>query len=132
MTARGLAQLSVYFAVLLLLVKPLGSYMARVFEGERVWLSRLLGPLERSCYRAAGVRPDAEMSWRRYAAAVLGQVAAEVYTVERHEPLARAAAARFKRMGYENIHVLNADGTKGWPEHAPYDAIAVTAGSSPW
>jgi potassium-transporting ATPase potassium-binding subunit len=71
MTANGIAQMLVFLAVLLLLVKPLGAYMARVFEGERVWLARLLGPIERLCYRAAGVRPDAEMGWKQYAAAAL-------------------------------------------------------------
>ncbi|HTV22795.1 MAG TPA: potassium-transporting ATPase subunit KdpA [Polyangiaceae bacterium] len=71
MTANGVAQLCVYFAVLLCLVKPLGSYMARVFEGEPVWLGKLVGPIERRVYRLAGVKPDAEMSWKQYAAAVL-------------------------------------------------------------
>lgn len=63
-----------------------------------------------------------------YAAAILGQIAGEVYTVERHQDLARSAADRFRELGYDNIHVLHADGTLGWPEHAPYDAIVVTAG----
>jgi protein-L-isoaspartate(D-aspartate) O-methyltransferase len=63
-----------------------------------------------------------------YAAALLGQIVSEVYTVERHEALAEAAAERFRRLGYDNVHVLHADGTLGWPEHAPYDAIVVTAG----
>jgi protein-L-isoaspartate(D-aspartate) O-methyltransferase len=63
-----------------------------------------------------------------YAAAVLSRIAAEVYTVERHHALAKHALARFQRLGYENIHVLHGDGTLGWPEHAPYDGIVVTAG----
>ncbi len=63
-----------------------------------------------------------------YAAAVLGQIAREVYTVERLEPLADEARERLSRLGYENVHVLCADGTLGWPEHAPFDAIAVAAG----
>jgi protein-L-isoaspartate(D-aspartate) O-methyltransferase len=63
-----------------------------------------------------------------YAAAVLAQVADEVYTVERHEELVKEAARRFRRLGYDNIHVRHANGTLGWPEHAPYDAIVVTAG----
>jgi protein-L-isoaspartate(D-aspartate) O-methyltransferase len=64
-----------------------------------------------------------------YAAAVLGRAAREVYTVERLRGLAEAARARLARLGYENVHVLHGDGTLGWPEHAPYDAIAVAAGS---
>lgn len=63
-----------------------------------------------------------------YAAAVLAHVAKEVYTVERIEPLAEEARARLERLEYQNVHVLCGDGTLGWPEHAPYDGIAVAAG----
>lgn len=63
-----------------------------------------------------------------YAAAVLAQVASEVYTVERHGPLAQTAHGRLERLGYDNVYVLHGDGTQGWEEHAPYDAIAVAAG----
>jgi protein-L-isoaspartate(D-aspartate) O-methyltransferase len=63
-----------------------------------------------------------------YAAAVLAEIVDEVYTVERHENLAQAARARFKELGYNNIHVRHGDGTLGWEEYAPYDAIEVTAG----
>jgi protein-L-isoaspartate(D-aspartate) O-methyltransferase len=63
-----------------------------------------------------------------YAAAVLSRLAKEVFTVERLEPLAEQARARLARLGYRNVRVLHGDGTLGWPEHAPYDAIAVAAG----
>ena len=63
-----------------------------------------------------------------YAAAVLGEIAAEVYTVERYANLAESATERLARLGYANVHVLHGDGTLGWPEHAPYDAIMVAAG----
>lgn len=63
-----------------------------------------------------------------YAAAVLSEIAADVYTVERLGPLAEQAAALLAELGYDNVHVLHGDGTKGWPEHAPYDAIVVAAG----
>ena len=63
-----------------------------------------------------------------YAAAVLAELVAEVYTVERLETLATAARARLVSLGYRNIHVVQADGTLGWPERAPYDGIVVTAG----
>lgn len=63
-----------------------------------------------------------------YAAAVLSELAEEVYTVERHAVLADTAAERLQRLGYHNVHVLCGDGTLGWPEHAPYDAILVSAG----
>lgn len=63
-----------------------------------------------------------------YAAAVLSRIAAEVYTVERHAELAEAAARRLRTLGYTNVAVRHGDGTQGWPEHAPYDAIVVAAG----
>lgn len=63
-----------------------------------------------------------------YAAAVLGQIADEVYTIERHRALADEAARRLRELGYGNVHVLCGDGTLGWPEHAPFDAILVSAG----
>jgi len=63
-----------------------------------------------------------------YAAAVLAKVAREVYTIERHAELAEQAAGRLRNQGYDNVHVLQGDGTLGWPEHAPFDAIVVAAG----
>ncbi len=63
-----------------------------------------------------------------YAAAVLAEIAAEVYSVERIGQLAEKAASTLAALGYANVFVLHGDGTKGWPEHAPYDAIAVAAG----
>jgi protein-L-isoaspartate(D-aspartate) O-methyltransferase len=63
-----------------------------------------------------------------YAAAVLSQIAAQVYTVERLGQLAEQAAATLAHLGYVNVHVRHGDGTKGWAEHAPYDAIVVAAG----
>ena len=62
-----------------------------------------------------------------YGAAVVSRIAAEVYTVERVSALAADAAARLARLGYANVHVREGDGSRGWPEHAPYDAILVTA-----
>lgn len=63
-----------------------------------------------------------------YAAAVLSRLAREVWTIERHETLAREARARMERLGYRNVHVRQGDGTLGWPAHAPYDAVVVAAG----
>lgn len=64
-----------------------------------------------------------------YAAAILSRIAAEVFTIERHKRLIKAAEKRFRRLGYDNIHIRHGDGSLGWAEHAPYDAIVVTAGS---
>jgi protein-L-isoaspartate(D-aspartate) O-methyltransferase len=63
-----------------------------------------------------------------YAAAVLAEIAAEVYTVERDERLANLAEHRLHELGYSNIHVRHGDGTLGWPEAAPFDAILVSVG----
>src|SRR5690242_14507147 len=71
MTANGIFQLVLYVVVLLALAKPLGGYMARVYEGRRVALERALGWLERLIYRAGGVRADQETGWKTYAAAML-------------------------------------------------------------
>lgn len=71
MSALGIVQLMLYLAVLLLLVKPLGAYMARVYEGRPCGLDRVWGPLERLIYRVSGVDPSCEMTWRHYALAAL-------------------------------------------------------------
>ena len=59
---------------------------------------------------------------------MLSEIAGDVYTVERLGQLAEKAAATLADLGYDNVHVLHGDGTMGWPEHAPYDAIVVAAG----
>ncbi|PXX91700.1 protein-L-isoaspartate O-methyltransferase [Marinobacter vulgaris] len=64
-----------------------------------------------------------------YAAAVLSRIVKQVYTVERHPALAKVARQRLAKLGYDNVAVLCGDGSLGWPEHAPYDAIVVTAGA---
>jgi K+-transporting ATPase ATPase A chain len=74
MTLNGYVQLGLYLIVLLALAKPLGWYMARVYEGLPIGLDRVLGPLERLIYRLCGVhaeRPEAEMTWKTYAVAML-------------------------------------------------------------
>ena len=71
MTPNGIFQLALYVVVLIVLARPLGAYMARVYEGRPFGLDRALGWLERLIYRAAGVHPDQEMGWKTYAAAML-------------------------------------------------------------
>src|SRR5712692_9760478 len=71
MTANGVLQLVVYLVVLLVLAKPLGAYMARVYEGRRIGLDRALGWLERLIYRVSGISPKAEMGWKTYALTML-------------------------------------------------------------
>ncbi len=71
MTFYSYLQVGIFFAILLLLVKPLGLYMARVYQGEPTFLSRIISPVERLCYRLFGVDPDSEMDWKAYALALL-------------------------------------------------------------
>jgi len=71
MTSIGIAQIAVYFAILILITKPLGTYMARLFEGQRTFLHPLVRPLERLCYRLCGVREDVEQRWTQYAGSLL-------------------------------------------------------------
>jgi len=70
-TPNGLLQIGVFFLVLLALTKPLGSFMARVFEGERTWLHKILQPLERLIYRLCGIQESQEQRWTGYAASLL-------------------------------------------------------------
>ena len=71
MTFNGYVQIALFIVVLLALVKPLGIYMARVYEGQSVGINRVLGPFERLLYRLFGVRETDEMGWKGYALAVL-------------------------------------------------------------
>ena len=63
-----------------------------------------------------------------YAAAVLAELASEVFTIERHKILADTARKKLRELNYKNIQVLHGDGTLGWPEYAPFEAIIVAAG----
>src|SRR5205807_7635578 len=63
-----------------------------------------------------------------YAAAVMSQIADRVYAIERHPSLGKSAQLRLKKLGYDNTELRVGDGTRGWPEAAPFDAILVAAG----
>src|SRR5664280_22036 len=71
MTANGWLQIAVFFVLVLLAAKPLGLYMARVYERKKTWLDPVLGPIERLLYRVTGVDADAEMKWTEYGLAML-------------------------------------------------------------
>jgi K+-transporting ATPase ATPase A chain len=71
MSASSGLQLALYLTVLLLMVKPLGAFMARVYSGQRTFLDPVVGPVERLIYRAAGVRPGDDMDWKSYTLALL-------------------------------------------------------------
>jgi protein-L-isoaspartate(D-aspartate) O-methyltransferase len=81
---------------------------------------------------AAEVRPGDRVleigAGSGYAAAVMSRIAERVYAIERHDDLTRLAAERLQRLGYGNVEVRTGDGTRGWPEAAPFDAILAAAG----
>jgi protein-L-isoaspartate(D-aspartate) O-methyltransferase len=81
---------------------------------------------------AAGLRPGDRAleigTGSGYAAAVMAAIAARVYTIDRHPGLAETARRRLQELGFDNIEVRVGDGTLGWPEAQPFDAIIVTAG----
>ena len=86
MTANGWLQFAIYSLILLATVRPVGAYMARVFEGERTWLDPVLRPFERLIYKLCGVNAEKEMNWREYAYALLGFSAVTMlltYAIER-------------------------------------------------
>src|SRR3954470_7815273 len=80
---------------------------------------------------AAGLRPNDRVleigTGSGYAAAVLSRLCDEVFTIERHAELAEQARRRLRSLGCRNVEIRTADGTKGWPERAPFDAIIATA-----
>jgi len=71
MTATGLLQIGIFFAIITLIAKPLGGFMARLFEGERTFLHPLLRPVERLCYKAIGIREEVQQRWTQYAASLI-------------------------------------------------------------
>ncbi|MDD4877136.1 MAG: potassium-transporting ATPase subunit KdpA [Dehalococcoidales bacterium] len=71
MTIIGWLQIGFYLLILLLLVKPLGSFMARIYQGEHTFLTPIVGPVERFIYRITGIRTDEEMGWKTYAVTML-------------------------------------------------------------
>lgn len=81
---------------------------------------------------AAGLQPGDRVlevgTGSGYAAAVMAEIAGEVFTIERHAALAEEAGRRLKALGFDNVEVQVGDGSKGWPQKAPFDAVVVAAG----
>lgn len=80
---------------------------------------------------AAGIRPGVRVleigAGSGYAAAVISRVAGQVTAIERHAELAQRSQATLARLGFDNVTVIHADGSRGWPDSAPYDAILAAA-----
>ena len=89
-----------------------------------------MAALMTQCLQLSGAKTVLEIgTGSGYQAAILAQLAREVYSVERVADLAEQARTRLKALGYQNIRINAADGSGGWPQFAPYEAIIVTAGS---
>ncbi len=71
MTAQGWTLILVFTALTVAITKPMGAWLFRIMEGGRTWLHPVLGPVERSFYRIAGVDPDKDQSWKDYAVAMM-------------------------------------------------------------
>ena len=71
MTGIGWFQILLFFGLILVLTKPFGTFMYRVFNGEKTWLTPIFGPVERLVYKIGGVNPEEEMPWTTYTAAML-------------------------------------------------------------
>ena len=90
MSVNGWLQFAIYSLILLASVRPVGIYMARVFEGQRTWLDPVLRPCERLIYKLCGVKAGEEMNWRVYAGSMLGFAAVTLlltYAIERLQNL---------------------------------------------
>ena len=98
-----------------------------IAEGQTISQPYIVGLM----LEAASLKPHARVleigAGSGYAASLLSRLAAEVFAMERHAPLAMRAADRFRRLGYHNIALKIGDGSLGWPEAAPFDAILVAA-----
>jgi protein-L-isoaspartate(D-aspartate) O-methyltransferase len=95
--------------------------------GQTISQPYMVALMTELCALAGGERVLEIGAGSGYQSAVLAELCAEVYAVERHAELVERARQRLARLGYHNIHLECFDGTVGWPEHAPYDAVLVAA-----
>ncbi len=110
MTAQGWLQILVYFGAILLLTRPVGLYMARVYEGERTWLDGVMRPVERLLYKLSAVDASHEMDWREYTVAMLlfsGVSMLLLYGIERTQGLVPHLLNPQKLPGVEPALALN-------------------------
>jgi protein-L-isoaspartate(D-aspartate) O-methyltransferase len=103
------------------------DYPLPIEEGQTISQPYIVAYMAESLELSCGDRVLEIGTGSGYSAAVLSRIAAEIYTVERFASLAETARERLLRLGCDNIRVLVGDGTLGWPEKSPFDAIVVTA-----
>ncbi|MBD1395779.1 protein-L-isoaspartate(D-aspartate) O-methyltransferase [Pontibacter sp. JH31] len=137
--ARGVSDLAVLKAMRTvrrhLFVPPEVASKAYADHALPIGLGQTISQPYMVAYMTEVIRPTAQMkvleigTGSGYQAAVLAEIVREVYTIEIVPEHGVAAAARLKKLGYEQVQVKIGDGYQGWEEHAPYDAIVVTAGA---
>jgi len=118
MTWAGWLQIALFCAVVVALVRPLGGYMTRVFSGERVFLSPVLRPLERSFYALAGVREE-EQGWKAYALALLAFNLA-------------GFLALYAILRLQGVLPLNPQGFSGLPDHLAFNTAVSFMTNTNW
>jgi len=96
-------------------------------EGQTISQPYIVGLMTEALALAPGARVLEIGTGSGYQAAILGELACEVFTIEIREGLARRAAELLDRLGYANVTVRCGDGSRGWPEEAPFDGVIVTA-----
>lgn len=119
MTIIGWAQILLYFIALLLMVKPLGGYMALVYQGEHNFLSPVIAPIERRIYRICGVNPDEEMTWKVYVFALL------LFNLF-------GILLLFVLLRIQGILPLNPDGMKGVPSDTAFNTAVSFVTNTNW
>jgi protein-L-isoaspartate(D-aspartate) O-methyltransferase len=106
-----------------------GDHPAPIGEGQTISQPYMVAVMTQ-CLELTGSEKVLEIgTGSGYQAAILSRLAGTVYSVERIESIARRTEELLRRKNYDNILIKVGDGTLGWPEHAPYDGIIVTAGS---
>lgn len=113
----------------LVVAKAYGDYPLPIAEGQTISQPYIVAYMTEALELGRNDRVLEIGTGSGYAAAVLSRIVTTVYSVERLGALAQSARQRLERLGYTNIVIHEGDGTLGWPEHAPYDAIVVTAGA---
>ena len=119
MTPTGWLQIILFFVVLLALVRPVGAYMAHVYQGERTLLSPILAPIERGIYRISGVDPDEDMTWQVYAAALL------IFSL-------LGMLLLFLLLRLQNFLPLNPAGMKAMPSDTAFNTAASFVTNTNW
>lgn len=112
-----------------LLEKSYGDHPLPIAEGQTISQPYIVAYMTEALELNSADRVLEIGTGSGYAAAVLSKIVTTVHSVERLGGLAQSARQRLERLSYTNVIIHEGDGTLGWPEHAPYDAIVVTAGA---